>query len=170
LQSGGSSASSSSSASGESSPGDIKSKIDGLIANEVSSGKLTQQQATELQGLFQNTFGGDSQAGGGSSGTGGFSMSVSSLESANLPTILSVGPSLGTFAGSASSSSGSSGSTSTDGTNTSPSSSAAQILQQFLQSLQNSNSSTSTYNASGSATSISDSNPSLSSFLVNYQS
>src|ERR1700733_16013601 len=30
-----------------SSPGDLKSKIDNLIAGEVSSGKLTSQQATE---------------------------------------------------------------------------------------------------------------------------
>ena len=37
-----------------SSPGDLKSKIDGLIANEVSSGKLTSSQATELQGVFQS--------------------------------------------------------------------------------------------------------------------
>src|SRR6185437_8221218 len=41
-----------SSGAGSSSPGDLKSKIDSLIANEVSSGKLTQQQATELQGVF----------------------------------------------------------------------------------------------------------------------
>src|SRR6185437_2450739 len=54
LQDGGSG----SSTAGSSSPGDLKSKIDSLIANEVSSGKLTQQQATELQGLFQNAFGG----------------------------------------------------------------------------------------------------------------
>jgi hypothetical protein len=39
-----------------SSPGDLKSKIDNLIAGEVSSGKLTSQQATELQGVFQNAF------------------------------------------------------------------------------------------------------------------
>lgn len=35
-----------SSGSANSSPGDLKSKIDGLIANEVSSGKLTSDQAT----------------------------------------------------------------------------------------------------------------------------
>ncbi len=37
-------------------PGDIKSKIDSLIAGEVSSGKLTADQATELQGVFQAAF------------------------------------------------------------------------------------------------------------------
>ena len=47
-------------------PGDIKSKIDSLIAGEVSSGKLTAQQASELQGVFQNAFGGGAN---GSSGT-----------------------------------------------------------------------------------------------------
>jgi len=37
-------------------PGDLKSKIDGLISNEVSSGKLTTAQATELQGVFKAAF------------------------------------------------------------------------------------------------------------------
>ena len=58
LQGGDSSTSSSSSSSSttSSSPGDIKSKIDSLIANEVSSGKLTADQATELQGVFSSAF------------------------------------------------------------------------------------------------------------------
>src|SRR5262245_5280047 len=38
------------------SPGDLKSKIDDLINGEVSSGKLTNDQATELQGIFKATF------------------------------------------------------------------------------------------------------------------
>ena len=38
------------------SPGDLKSKIDDLIAGEVSSGKLTSDQATELQGVFKAAF------------------------------------------------------------------------------------------------------------------
>src|ERR1700753_703616 len=51
------SASSSSQSSGtQSQPGDIKSKIDALIQNEVSSGNLTSDQATELQNVFQNAF------------------------------------------------------------------------------------------------------------------
>ncbi len=37
-------------------PGDIKSKIDDLISSEVSSGKLTSDQATELQGVFKAAF------------------------------------------------------------------------------------------------------------------
>ena len=39
-------------------PGDLKTKIDNLIAGEVSSGKLTSAQATELQGVFQAAFAG----------------------------------------------------------------------------------------------------------------
>jgi hypothetical protein len=38
------------------SPADLKSKIDDLIAGEVSSGKLTSDQATELQGIFKAAF------------------------------------------------------------------------------------------------------------------
>jgi hypothetical protein len=38
------------------SPGDLKSKIDDLINGEVSSGKLTSDQATELQGIFKAAF------------------------------------------------------------------------------------------------------------------
>lgn len=59
-------------AAGNTSAGDIQSKIDSLITNEVSSGKLTQQQATELQGVFQNAFGGSgSGASGGTPPAGG---------------------------------------------------------------------------------------------------
>jgi hypothetical protein len=38
------------------SPDEFKSKIDDLIAGEVSSGKLTSDQATELQGIFKAAF------------------------------------------------------------------------------------------------------------------
>jgi hypothetical protein len=40
------------------SPDGLKSKIDDLIAGEVSSGKLTSDQATELQGIFKAAAGG----------------------------------------------------------------------------------------------------------------
>src|ERR1700757_3032261 len=53
LQSGGANASASSATS---SPGDLQSKINSLIAGEVSSGKLTSAQATELQGVFSAAF------------------------------------------------------------------------------------------------------------------
>jgi hypothetical protein len=38
------------------SPADLKSKIDDLINGEVSSGKLTSDQATELQDIFKAAF------------------------------------------------------------------------------------------------------------------
>src|SRR5436189_3786416 len=50
------------------SPADLKSKIDDLIANEVSSGKLTSDQATELQGVFKAAF---ANGPGGADGAGG---------------------------------------------------------------------------------------------------
>src|SRR6202040_3947512 len=50
------------------SPDGLKSKIDDLIAGEVSSGKLTSAQATELQGVFKAAFAGGA---GSSSGAGG---------------------------------------------------------------------------------------------------
>ena len=53
LQSGSASASAGSTTS---SPGDLQSKINSLIAGEVSSGKLTSAQATELQGVFSAAF------------------------------------------------------------------------------------------------------------------
>jgi hypothetical protein len=37
-------------------PDGLKSKIDDLIAGEVSSGKLTSDQATGLQGIFKTAF------------------------------------------------------------------------------------------------------------------
>src|SRR6266568_122367 len=48
------------------SPGDLKSKVDDLIASQVSDGKLTSDQATELKNVFQNAF-----AKGPGSGPGG---------------------------------------------------------------------------------------------------
>src|ERR1700722_17944868 len=49
-------------------PGDLKSKIDDLIAGEVTSGKLTSAQATELQGVFKAAF---ANGAGGPAGAGG---------------------------------------------------------------------------------------------------
>jgi hypothetical protein len=46
-------------------PGDLKSKIDDLIAGEVSGGKLTSDQATELQGVFKAAFANGSDGGPG---------------------------------------------------------------------------------------------------------
>ena len=41
-------------------PGAIKSKIDGLIAQQVQAGSLTSDQASELQKVFSDTFAGGS--------------------------------------------------------------------------------------------------------------
>ncbi len=46
----------SSTGSGGAKPGDLQSKIDDLISGEVSSGKLTSDQATELKNVFSNAF------------------------------------------------------------------------------------------------------------------
>src|SRR6266704_1014149 len=53
------------------SPGDLKSKIDDLIKGEVSSGKLTSDQATELQGVFKAAFANGPGGAGGPGGPGG---------------------------------------------------------------------------------------------------
>ena len=47
------------------SPTDLKSKIDDLIQSEVSSGKLTSDQATELQGVFKAAFANGPDGAGG---------------------------------------------------------------------------------------------------------
>ena len=170
-----------STASGNTSPGDVKSKIDSLIANEVSGGKLTQQQATELQGLFQNAFG------GGGSGNSQITQGV--IQGGTPPVVGPVpagavgGSGAGTLIAAGSIGSGGTGgvhhghgghgastsNASASNSDSSSASSASQILQQFLQSLQSSTSSTSTYNATGNAASINDASASASSFLINYQ-
>jgi hypothetical protein len=56
------------------SPGDLKAKVDDLIAKQVSDGKLTSDQATELKNVFQNAFAKGPRGGpggvGGSDATG----------------------------------------------------------------------------------------------------
>lgn len=51
-------------------PGDVKSKIDDLIAGAVKDGKLTSAQVDELKGIFASTFQGAPQGAGGSGGGG----------------------------------------------------------------------------------------------------
>jgi hypothetical protein len=53
------------SGSTQSKPTDIKSKIDDLIDAQVASGKLTTDQATELQGVFKAAFAGGPAGAGG---------------------------------------------------------------------------------------------------------
>ena len=126
------------------SPGDLKSKIDDLIAGEVSSGKLTSDQATELQGVFKAAFANGSGGPGGPGGAhGGHG-----------------GPPPADGASSSDSASSSSGA-----------SSAADILQQFLQSLQEqlSASSSTSYSATGSSSTASNASSSFSALLIDYQ-
>jgi hypothetical protein len=128
--------------------GDLKSKIDNLIAGEVSGGKLTSAQATELQGVFKSAFGNGADGAGGPAGAGG---AHHGHHGAPPPA---------------------DGSSSTDSTSSSSgTSTASDILQQFLQSLQNSLSASSptSYSASGSSSTSGDSGSSFSALLINYQ-
>jgi hypothetical protein len=126
------------------SPDEMKSKIDDLINGEVSSGKLTADQATELQGVFKAAF---ANGPGGPGGAGGPPPG---------------GPPPSDDASSDDSSSSTSSSSSTT--------SIDDILKQFLESLQESLSSSSkSYSASGSSNTASSST-SFSALLIDYQS
>ena len=129
------------------SPGDLKSKIDDLIAGEVSSGKLTSDQATELQGVFKAAFANGPGGAGGPGGPGGAHGGHD-------------GPPPTDSASSTDSSSSSSGTSSAD-----------DILQQFLQSLQQSlsASSSTSYSATGSSSTASNASSSFSALLIDYQ-
>ena len=139
------------SASGtNSSPGDLKSRIDNLIAGEVSSGKLTSDQATELQGVFKAAFANGPGGAGGPDGAGGAHGHHGGHG----------GPPPTDSASSTDSTSSSSGASSAD-----------DILQQFLQSLQESlsASSSTSYSATGSSSTASNASSSFSALLIDYQ-
>jgi hypothetical protein len=141
-----------SSGSTNSSPGDLKSKIDSLIANEVSSGKLTSDQATELQGVFKQAFAqgpGAAGAPGGADGAGGAGHAHHGHGGHGGPPPTD------------------SSSSTTDGT--SSTSSASDILQQFLQALQSSQSAASPSSYSATGASDPGSSSSFSALLINYQ-
>jgi hypothetical protein len=130
------------------SPDELKSKIDDLIAGEVSSGKLTSDQATELQGIFKAAFAngpGGADGPGGPGGAGGPPPG---------------GPGGPPPADGASSSDDSSSSTT----------SIDDILKQFLESLQESlsASSSTTYGVNGSSST--SSSASFSALLIDYHS
>jgi hypothetical protein len=131
----------------QSSPGDLKSKIDDLIAGEVSSGKLTGDQATELQGVFKAAFANGPDGAGGPGGAGGAHHGGHG------------GPPPTDSSSSSDSTSGSSGT------------SASDLLQQFLQSLQDSlsASSSTSYGATGTSATGSNSSSSFSALLIDYQ-
>ena len=122
------------------SPADLKSKIDDLINGEVSSGKLTSDQATELQGIFKAAFANGRGGAGGPGGPGGAG-----------------GP---PPADGASSSDDSSSSTN----------SIDDILKQFLQSLQESLSASSSTTYSATGNSSASSSASFSALLIDYRS
>ena len=128
------------------SPGDLKSRIDDLINGEVSSGKLTSDQATELQGVFKAAFA-NGPGGGGPGGAGG--------------------PPPGAHGGPPPSDGASSSDDSSSSTT-----SADDILKQFLQSLQEqlSASSSTTYGATGSSSTSSSNSSSFSALLIDYRS
>lgn len=109
------------------SPDELKSKIDDLIAGEVASGKLTSDQATELQGIFKAAF---------ASGPGGAG-----------------GPPPGGPGGPPPAD----GASSSDDSSSSSTTSIEDILKQFLESLQESlsASSSTTYGATGTSSSSS---------------
>jgi hypothetical protein len=132
------------------SPGDLKSKIDDLIAGEVSSGKLTSDQATELQGVFKAAFANGPGGAGGPDGAGGAHGHHGGHG----------GPPPTDSASSTDSTSSSSGASSAD-----------DILQQFLQSLQESLSASSSisYSATGSSSTASNASSSFSALLIDYQ-
>ena len=127
------------------SPDGLKSKIDDLIAGEVSSGKLTSDQATELQGIFKAAFANGPGRAGGPAGAGGPPPG---------------GPGGPPPADGASSSDDTSSSTT----------SIEDILKQFLQSLQESlsASSSTTYGSTGSSSA--SNSASFSALLIDYQS
>src|SRR6185436_15589578 len=133
------------------SPDQLKSKIDDLIAGEVSSGKLTSDQATELQGVFKAAFANGPGGAGGPGGPGG------SRGAGGPPP---GGPPPSGDASSSDDTSSSSSSTSID-----------DILKQFLESLQESlsASSSTSYGATGT-TSRSSSSASFSALLIDYRS
>jgi hypothetical protein len=171
LQGGNSSSASSSSTTTNNSPGDIQSKISTLIANEVSSGKLTADQATELQGVFSSAF--SSASAGGSTGA---TAAAGGPGGAGGPP--PGGPPPGGGAGGVhhgghgghGGASATSSTSSTSSSSDSSDSSISDVLQQFLQSLQDSqSSSSSTYSSTGSTTSASDSSASYSALLIDYK-
>jgi hypothetical protein len=133
------------------SPADMKSKIDDLIAGEVSSGKLTSDQATELQSVFKAAFANGPGGAGGPGGPGGAG-----------------GPPPGGHGGPPPADDASS----SDDTSSSSSSSTSidDILKQFLQSLQESLSASSSTSYGATGTTSSSSSTSFSALLIDYQS
>jgi hypothetical protein len=132
----------SSGSASKASPDDMKSKIDDLIAGEVSSGKLTSDQATELKDVFKTAFAGGP---GGAGGAGGPPPGPPPSDSTD-------------------------STSSTSGTDSSSGTSVSDILQQFLKTLQDQLSAASTsYSASGTTATGTTASGSFSALLIDYQ-
>jgi hypothetical protein len=160
-----SNAASDSSSGANASPGDLKSKIDTLIANQVSSGKLTSDQATELQGVFKAAFANGDAAGGDATGGAG-------RAGAPDPAGGAAGSGGAGRAHHGGHHGGHGGPPPADGSSaTDSASSASDILQQFLQTLQDSQSGSSSpsYSATGNADPGTGSGASSSPLLIDYQ-
>ena len=145
----------------QSSPDDLKSKIDTLIAGEVSSGKLTSDQATELQKVFSNTFASVGPGGPDAAAAGGGAPPAGGAGGAHKAG--------GHHHGGHGGAKGAGGaSSSADSTDSSSTTSASDLLQQFLQSLQDSQSSASSagYDANGDGSSTTSASSAL---LIDYQ-
>lgn len=156
--------------SGGSGPDGIKSKIDDLIQQEVSSGKLTDQQATELQNIFKSAFShgpggadGPPPAGGTDSSSSGNSV-VDLLQQflQALKSTLTDSTSPNTTDSGDTTSANASSSASTNSSSTA----ATDLLEKFLGSLKASLAD-STYSGTGSSGMSNPSDPSLSGVLLN---
>lgn len=145
------------------SPDEMKSKIDDLIADEVSEGKLTSAQADELKGVFAKAFqggpGGPGGAGGpppGGAGGAGGSKSNEETDPAD-----SNGD--GTVSAIEQAAYDATNKTSSDSTSSSDSD-VTKLLQSFLDSLKQSQSKNSTYGDNGSTLASK-----LEALIVNYR-
>ena len=158
------------------SPNDIKSKIDELIASQVSDGKQTSDQASELKNVFAQTFakgpdgahgrghGGGGHGGGGPGGPGGGGGpgGPGGPGGAGGPPPGGPPPSGGKDS---SNDSDSSTSSSTDSSSSSTSSDVIQLLKDFVKAVQNQVSkSSASYDANGQNTKV------TASLVVDYQS
>ena len=142
------------------SPDEMKSKIDSLISDEVSSGKLTSDQADELKGVFAKAF----QGGPGGPGAGGAGGSKSSKDTDPADTNGDGTVSAVEQAAYNAKSTTSSDSTSSTSSTSSSDSDVTKLLQSFLDSLKQSQSKTSTYGDGGSTL-----QSKLEALIVNYQ-
>lgn len=127
------------------SPDEMKSKVDDLIAAQVSSGALTSDQAEELKGVFQNAFASGPGGAGGPGGPGGPPPG---------------GPGGPGGAGGPGGSDSASGASDSDDTSKSD---LEKLLAEFLAKLKDSSSETSSYDGAGQTQS------SVASLLFDYQ-